>query len=188
MKNVRAIRGLALTSLASLGLIAVTPAFAESDFDIGTDPSVAARVDFEVVIPRFISFQVGTAGANVDLVQFDVADPNSGTAVARSNGGALDVAILGNVGNIEITTTTTLLQDAVSADTLDWAEIDTTSTDAVNLPAPVLGNGPIAAVTVTPTAGRIVNRSTTWSYEYANSALVGAGTYEGTVTYTASAP
>lgn len=188
MNNVRRIRGLALTSLASLGLIAVTPAFAESDFDIGANPSAAARVDFEVIIPRFISFQVGSAGANVDLVQIDVADPNSGTAVARTNGGALDVAILGNVGNIEITTTTTLLQDAVSTDTLSWGEIDTTSADAVNLPAPVLADGAIAAVTVTPTAGRIVNRSSTWSYEYANSALVGAGTYQGTVTYTASAP
>lgn len=188
MMNVRAIRGLALTSLASLGLIAVTPAFAESDFDIGPDPSVAARVDFEVIIPRFISFQVGTPGANVDLVQFNVADPNSGSAVARTNGGALDVEILGNVGNIEITTTTTLLQDAVSTETLDWALIETTSADNTNLPAPVLGNGPIAAVTITPTANRIVDRSTTWTYEYANSALVGAGTYEGTVTYTASAP
>lgn len=188
MKNVRAIRGLALTSLASLGLIAVAPAFAESGFAVGTDPSVDARVDFEVIIPRFISFQVGTAGANVDLVQFDVADPNSGTPVARSNGGALAVEILGNVGNIEITTATTLLQDATSTDTLDWAQIETTSSDAIGLPAPVLGNGPIAAVTVTPTTGRIVDRSSTWTYEYANSALVGAGTYEGTVTYTASAP
>jgi hypothetical protein len=187
MKNVRTIRGLALTSLASLGLMAVTPAFAESGFDIGADPSVDARVDFEVIIPRFISFQVGSTGAVVDMVEFNVANPNSGTAVARTNGGALDVAVLGNVGNIEIAASTTLLQDTVSSDQLDWAEIDTTTADAL-LPAPVLSNGPIAAVTVTPTAGRIVNRSSTWSFEYANSALVGAGTYEGTVTYTASAP
>lgn len=188
MKSVRAIRGLALTSLASLGLIAMTPAFAESDFAIGATPSVDARVDFEVIIPRYISFRVGQTGVNnIDLVQFDVTDPTSGTAVARSNGGALTVALLGNVGDIQIDAATTLLEDTVSSDTLSWAEIDTTSADA-GLPAPVLVDGAITPVTVLPTAGRIVNRSTTWSYQYANSALAGAGTYEGRVTYTASAP
>lgn len=186
MKTSLTARRFAVASLASFGLLAMTPAMAESDFDIGANPSVDARVDFEVIIPRYLSFRVGSTGTTVDLVQFDVADPTSGTAVARSNGGALTVSLLGNVGDLQIETATTAL-DNVDGDVLSWGEIDTTSGNA-GLPAPVLGDGAIAAVTVLPTTGRIVNRSTTWSYEYANSALVGAGTYEGTVTYTASAP
>ena len=190
MKNVRAIRGLALTSLASLGLIAVTPAFADSEISTGANAEASASVDFRVIIPQFIRFQVGNATAgNVDVVEFDVANPNSGAPVGRTNGGALAVELLGNVGDIQIEadTNTTDLEDGSlpTAQTISWGEIDTVSSNA-NLGAPDLGTS--SPVTVTPTAGRIVNRSTTWSYEYANSALVGAGTYEGTVTYTASAP
>lgn len=188
MKNVRAFRGLALTGVAALGLIAMTPAVAESDFDIGANPSVDASVDFEVIIPRFISFQVGTTGAgNVDLVQFDVVDPTTGTPVARSNGGALTVDLLGNIGDIQIEAATTTLVNG-AGDSLAWDEIDTTSGDA-GFPAPTLADGTITPVTVSPAGpGRIVDRTSTWTYTYANSALVGAGTYQGTVTYTASAP
>ena len=60
MKNVRAIRGLALTSLASLGLIAVTPAFAESQFVTTGTPTVANDcLNFQVNVPRFLEFRVG---------------------------------------------------------------------------------------------------------------------------------
>ncbi|HBD20346.1 MAG TPA: hypothetical protein DC063_09875 [Arenimonas sp.] len=187
MKNVRAFRGLALTGVAALGLIAMTPAVAESDFDIGANPSVDARVDFEVIIPRFISFQVGSTGTTVDLVQFDVVDPTTGTPVARSNGGALTVDLLGNIGDIQIEAATTTLVNG-AGDSLAWDEIDTTTADA-GFPAPTLADGAIAPVTVSPAGlGRIVDRTSTWTYTYANSALVGAGTYQGTVTYTASAP
>lgn len=187
-KNVRAIRGLALTSLASLGLIAVTPAFADSQIATGANAEASARVDFRVIIPQFIRFQVGNATAgNIDLVEFDVANPNSGAPVGRTNGGALAVELLGNVGDIQIEAATSAadLQTGVPVQTISWGEIDTVSSNT-DLGAPDLGT--LAPVTVTPTAGRIVNRNANWSYTYANSALVGAGTYTGRVTYTASAP
>lgn len=186
MKTVRSIRGLAFTGVAALGLIAMTPAMAESGFDIGANPSVDARVDFEVIIPRFISFQVGSAGNTVDLVQFNVTDPNSGTPVARSNGGALSVDLLSNVGDVQIDAVASALENG-AGDSLSWGEIVATSADA-GLPTPALADGTITPVTVLPTAGRVVDRNTTWSFEYQNSDLIGAGTYTGTVTYTASAP
>ena len=48
-----------------------------------------------------------------------------------------------------------------------------------------------AATAVTPTAGRIINRSSNWTFSYNHqgaTAPVGAGTYETQVTYTAVAP
>ena len=59
MKNsVRSLRGLAFASVASLGLIAVTPAFAESQFVTAGTPTVAnARLNFQVNVPRFLEFR-----------------------------------------------------------------------------------------------------------------------------------
>ena len=79
MKNVRSIRGLAFFGVAALGLLVMTPAVAESNFQSGAGPLNAnARLDFRVVVPKFIRFQVGSAGATVDLVEFTVPAANVG--------------------------------------------------------------------------------------------------------------
>ena len=77
MKNVRAIRGLAITSLASLGLIAVTPAFAESDFATGAGAkpfiayTIASVTDYgsgdEVIIGTFIDQRRSVAKSSNQL-------------------------------------------------------------------------------------------------------------------------
>jgi hypothetical protein len=36
--------------------------------------------------------------------------------------------------------------------------------------------------------GKVTNRTTTWKYAYSNTNLVAFGTYNGTITYTASMP
>ena len=191
MKNtVRSIRGLAFAGVASLGLIAMTPAMAESDFSTGATPSAAARVDFEVNIPRFIRFQVGSAGATIDEVVFDVAAANvgDGTDVAATTNGTLAVSLTGNVGTISLdATTTAALTDG--PDTISWAEILTSSSDAaLDVPA-IVDAGTGGAESITANVGtRVVARTADWTFGYDNSAVYGAGTYTGRVTFTAANP
>ena len=191
MKNtVRSIRGLALAGVASLGLIAMTPAMADSDFSTGATPSASARVDFEVNIPRFIRFQVGSAGATIDEVVFDVAAANvgDGTDVAATTNGTLAVSLTGNVGTISLdATTTAALTDG--PDTISWAEILTSSSDAaLDVPA-IVDAGTGGAEAITANVGtRVVARTADWTFGYDNSAVYGAGTYTGRVTFTAANP
>lgn len=192
MNNVRAIRGLALTGLASLGLIAMAPAFAESSFQTGPGALTAnARLDFRVIVPKFISFQVGSAGATVDLVEFNVAAANVGTGVdvARTNGGVVPVSLRGNGGNITLTGTTTGPLTAGPGENISFTEILSSSSDA-GLAAPTLVDGAASApITVTPNVGtRVVSRTANWTFTYDNTNTVGAGTYNGQVTYTAAMP
>jgi hypothetical protein len=62
------------------------------------------------------------------------------------------------------------------------------------LAAPVLVNGNSGPIAIGPVAGKIVNRDAKWTYTYANSAPVAAGSYggvgvnNGRVTYTATLP
>ena len=85
------------------------PASAESDFQTGAGALNAnARLDFRVVIPKFIRFQVGSPGATVDLVEFTVpaANVGDGTDIARTNGGVVPVLLQSNNGNVSLTGTT----------------------------------------------------------------------------------
>ena len=198
MNTVRSIRGLALAGVASLGLIALTPAFAESDFQTGGGALNAnARLDFRVVIPKFIRFQVGSAGATIDLVEFTVPAANVGdaTPIARTNGGAVPVLLQSNNGNVSLTATTLGQLNNGAGENISFADISSTSSDP-NFNVPTLVNGGTsAAVTVTPNVGtRVINRTANWTFSYANTSTVGAGSYggvnvnNGRVTYTASLP
>lgn len=194
MKTVLNARSFAVAGLASFGLLAMTPAFAESQFTVGNTANLqaSARLDFQVNIPRFISFQVGTAGAgNIDKVVFDVAAANVGnsTAVSPTSGAPVAVALRGNGGAINITadTTGTSLTNA-SAEVIPFTQINS-STASGTITAPTLvQNGVSAAVAVPVSAGRVTDRTATWTYTYANNAVVGAGTYDGQVRYTATMP
>lgn len=188
--TVRSIRGLALVGVASLGLIAMTPAMAESDFDTGATPSADARVDFEINIPRFIRFQVGSAGATIDEVVFDVAAANvgDGSDVAATTNGTLAVSLTGNVGTISLdATTTAALTDGT--DDISWSEILTSSSDAaLDVPA-IVDAGTGAAESITANVGtRVVARTADWTFGYDNTDVVAAGTYTGRVTFTAANP
>ena len=191
MKTVRSIRGLALSGVAALGLIAMTPALAESDFVTGAGAiSANASVDFQINVPRFISFQVGSNGATVDEVVFNVPAANIGDGgdIAASSNGTLAVDLLSNAGAINLTATT---GGALSngSDTISWSEILTSSSDA-GLGVPVIVDGATgAATTIAANVGSsVVNRNADWTFDYSNTDVVGAGTYTGTVTFTATAP
>jgi hypothetical protein len=198
MKNTRTLRGLALAGLASLGLLVLAPANAESDFQTGTGALNAnARLDFRVVIPKFIRFQVGSAGSVIDLVEFSVpaANVGDGSDIARTNGGALPVLLQSNNGNVAVTATTLGQLNNGAGENISFAEILSTSSDPLfNVPT-LLNGATSAAITVTPNVGtRVVNRTANWSFAYSNSNFIGAGSYggvnvnNGRVTYTASLP
>lgn len=191
MNNVRTIRGLALCGVAALGLIAMTPAMAESDFVTGNGAIAAnADVDFQINIPRFISFRVGSNGATVDEVVFNVPAANlgDGSDIAAASNGTLGVNLLGNVGAISLTATTSGPLTNGS-DNISWSEILTSSDlAALNVPG-IIDGGTGGAQNVAANVGTsIVNRSANWTFDYSNTNVVGAGTYSGTVTFTASAP
>lgn len=180
-------------------LAAPIGANAESNFQTGAAAlSTNARVDFQITIPRFLSLRVGTAGAPVDLVSFNVPAANVGNAtpVAGTGGdlgaGSVTATVLGNGGNVTLQATTGGPIGNGSAGQIDWSEITTASSNP-SLPAPVLANGASAGVAVAAASG-VVNQTATWSYSYANTDVVESGTYGGVntnnsrVTYTASLP
>lgn len=190
MKNVRAIRGLALTSLASLGLIAAAPAFAESQFvTTGTPTTASARLNIQVNVPRFLEFRVGSAGNTVDTVVFNVPAADVGNAAVPVAGDVtVDVALRGNGGAISLVADTSADLLNSGADTIPFSAISTSMT-AGSINAPVLADGASAPVVVPVSAGtRVTNRTATWAYQFNNAAVYGAGTYAGQVVYTATMP
>ncbi len=185
-------------SLLCLAMAAALPASAESDFQTGAGALNAnARLDFRVVIPKFLRFQVGSAGNVIDLVEFTVpaANVGDGTDIARTNGGAVPVLLQGNAGNISVIGTTLGQLNNGAGQNISYAEIlPTSSNAALNVPTLVDGAAS-AAITVTPNVGtQVVNRTANWSYAYSNTNFVAAGSYggvninNGRVTYTASLP
>lgn len=195
----------AAATLAALGMFSQA-ASAESSLTSGAGAlSTGAKVDIQVVIPRFLQFQVGTAGATVDQITFNVAAANvgSGTAQAGTGGdlgaGAVTVNVKANSGQVTITPTNNSaglgLGNGTAGQTIPYTEILTASSAAGTLPAPVLSNAGGTAVTPSLTAGNVTNRTATWTYTYANTTVPNAGTYGtggaatgGRVTYTAATP
>lgn len=199
-------RNIILKSAVALALGLPLVAGAESNFTTGagTPLTASAKVDFTIIIPKFISLRVGTAGAgNIDLITFTVPAASvgaGGAGIAGTGGdltgGAVTARVTGNNGQISLTSLST---GALSngTDTIPFTEITTataTLTSATALPAPVLTNGLSAAVSPALTGTKITNQDAKWTYNYANSAVVASGTYggvgvnNGRVTYTASMP
>jgi hypothetical protein len=186
--------------LLATALIAGLPALANAESSSVTGTGVLntnARLDFRIVVPKFLRFQVGSAGATIDLVEFSVpaANVGDGTDIARTNGGAVPVLLQSNNGNVSLTATTLGQLNNGAGENISFAEILSTSSDP-NLNVPTLiDGGTSAAITVTPNVGtRVVNRTANWSFAYSNTNFVGAGSYggvnvnNGRVTYTASLP
>jgi hypothetical protein len=163
-----------------------------------------ARISFSVVVPRFLTFRVGTNSATIDQITFTVpganvgdATPIAGTGGDAGGGSAANVAVKGNGGQITITEsnngTGTGLQHATLTDTIAFTQITTASSDATNLNAPALSNAGGNTATPVLNSSNVTNRTAVWTYAYANTTIPSAGTYGtsakgGRVTYTASMP
>lgn len=185
-------KSLILKSTIALALATPLLASAESDLTVGSG-SAAAKLNFQVIIPRVLFLAVGTGNATladnttVDLLSYDysasVADIGTGTDSAAQ---AVSVRVLGNNGQIQIAaggSGTGLVNSLVPAEIIPWTEILATSS-AATLAAPAVGG------TANPTlsAGRVTNRTATWNFAYSNTNMPAPGTYTGQITYTATMP
>jgi hypothetical protein len=208
----------ALKSL--LGAAALTlplMAFGESNFQTGAAALTAtAHVDFSIVIPKILYLRVGTGSAytaappvltsigTIDAITFSPAAGSVGNSTAVAGvggdlpGGVETAAIVSNSGNVTLSASTGgALSDGAAGDSIPWTQITTTAgtnTSGTALPAPLLVNGTSASILLTAPATKFISQDAKWTYAYANTLTVPAGTYGGTaalngrVTYTASMP
>ena len=177
-----------------IALAAVAAAFAahaESNITTGAGGLTAtARLDFRVIVPKVLFLQVGTgtaftANPVVDRVDFSLSavEATSGLPKAgTSTGGTINARVLGNGGNVSFGAlgSGTGLTNA-GWPISPWTQIVPTATGGT-LIHPVIGAAPTS---LTAAAG-VVNSSTVYSFNYSNSSVVAAGTYDGQVIYTAS--
>ena len=196
---------------------------AESNFVTttgSTSPAVNAKLDFKIVVPKVLFLQIGTGSSmadntTVDMVTFTVPANGigNGTAVAGTGGdltaGAVTVRVLGNTGDVTLSNITAgQLSNGVSGDpTVPWTEITvtpgtlgstTTGYTNANIAHPPFNNGATGGTSATATtltaSGGLVRREGSWTFAYANTSVMPAGTYgeteanKGRVTYTATAP
>jgi hypothetical protein len=208
---------IALKSLLGAGALTLPlMAFAESNVQTGTatnSPGATAHVDFSVVIPKILYLRVGTgstysSGAltsvgTVDLITFSPAagTVGNGTAVAGTGGdltgGVETAAIVSNSGNVTLNATASGALSDGNGDSIPFTQITTaatTLTSTTALPAPVLSNGVSGNVVLTAPATKLITQDAKWTFSFANTTNVPAGTYGGVnvnnsrVIYTATMP
>jgi hypothetical protein len=185
---------------------------AESTFTTGAGSPItaSAKLDFQIVIPKILFLQVGTgtnmaANATVNQIAFSVpaANVGDGTVISATAGsgdlgnGVVTARVIGNNGTVTFTSTTVGALGNGAGDTISYGQIATAAaanTSVVVLAHPTLADAATTTVTLTPAAGKVLNRDAKWTYTYANAAVVPPGTYGGVntnnsrVTYTASMP
>ncbi|NDK39700.1 hypothetical protein DT603_12690 [Pseudoxanthomonas gei] len=185
---------------------------AESTFTTGagTPLTASARVDFQITIPKILFLQVGTgtayaANAAINQIAFTVpaASVGNGTAVAATPAsgdllnGVVTAKVLGNNGDVTLSSTTLGALGNGSGDTISYSQITTTPavlSSAAALPAPALADAATTTLPALTAVNKIVNRDARWTYSYLNGGVVAPGTYGGVntnnsrVTYTASMP
>lgn len=182
-------KSLILKSAIALALAAPLLASAESDLTIGTG-TAAARLNFQVIIPRVLFLAVGTGNATladngtIDLLTYDYsANPADIGSTTDSAPQSVDVRVLGNNGPVTIAAAGSGAGLTNGTDVIAWSEILSTSDDATNFNVPAVGG------TTSPTAaGKITNQTTKWNYAYSNTNVAAPGTYSGQITYTATMP
>lgn len=185
---------LILKSALALALATPLLASAESDLTIGAG-AAAAKLNFRVIIPRVLFLAVGTGSTGfadnttVDTLTFDYSTAAAAATLGNSTPSSaqnVNVRVLGNNGQIAIaaTGTGTGLVGAAATDVIPWSEITATSSDATNFNVPAVGGSANPVLNGT----KVTSRTATWNYAYANTTTPAAGTYTGTVTYTATMP
>ena len=176
-----------------IALAAVAAAFsahAESDINSGVGAlNAVAKLDFRVIVPKVLFLQVGTVTAfndvtTVDRVDFTLtaAQATSGAAVAGvSTGGTINARVLGNGGNVTFGAVGSVGGLTNGVQTIPWSDIVPTATGGTLIHPSISG----APSSLAATAG-VVNQNTVYTFNYSNTSVVAAGTYNGQVLYTAS--
>ncbi|HIP67734.1 MAG TPA: hypothetical protein EYH06_03990 [Chromatiales bacterium] len=169
-------------SLLAAAIAAPQMAAADSQLAFGgTGTTAQGHLDFRIIIPDFVFFQIGSAGATIDRVEYNLGatQPGSGGPFAATGGtgdgadGAVTVRLITNAANVSIGATGGNLTSG--ADTIPFADI--TAADSGTITVPDFG----ATVNVAPGAFSLTD---TWTYTYDNSTVYNAGTYDGQATYT----
>lgn len=218
---VAAIRDHRLTWLAA-GVLAAglalssNTARAESNFQTGAGALTAtARLNFQVVIPRFLFLQVGTGtafgtNAAIDTILFNmtpsVSSIGNGVVQAGTGGdvgaGVVTARVLGNgfaaAANLVATATAGGLSNGAGG-TISWTEM-TVATAAATVvppaastlahpgtPAAPFANSGTTSVSLTPASG-VINQAAQWTFTYKNATVPASGTYNGQVSYTIAMP
>lgn len=189
-------KSLILKSAIALALATPMLASAESDLTVGVG-NAAARLNFQVVIPRVLYLAVGTGNAtladnfNIDDVTFNyssnAAAVGTGAPAGAITGAAVSVRVLGNNGQITIAAAGTpggLANSATPADTIPWSQIAALSSEKTAFATPAVGS--TAAPTLNAGSTKVTTRTATWNYTYSNTNVVAPGTYTGQITYTAT--
>ena len=203
---------LILKSAIALAVAAPMLASAESNLTTGAGSplTAAARVDFQITIPKVLFLQVGTgtnmaANAAINQIAFTVPAANVGdsSVIAATAGsgdlgnGVVTAKVVGNNGNITFTSTTVGALGNGAGDTISYGQIGTaaaTLTSATVLAHPALADAATTSITLTPASGKAISRDARWTYTYLNQGVAAPGTYGGVnannsrVTYTASMP
>jgi hypothetical protein len=176
---------------------------ADADSDVGSGSlSAAAHLKLRVVIPGFLLFRVGSAGATVDTITFDmtscvtdgscmVGDSNAFTNGAggdAAGGTGASVALFSNAGAITITESNNTggsgLVDGGNSISLD--EISAVS-DNGSLDTPTLSDAGGNTSSPALTGGsNVTNQTAVWTYSYNNTTVPDPGDYNVEITYTAA--
>jgi hypothetical protein len=161
----------------------------------GTELSASVRLKLRVIIPRFLHFQVGTAGTTVDTIAFEPAPGAVGDGVAvagtggdTSGGSGARVELRSNAGQITIVADNDGGGGGLgSSGAISLSEI-TARSDSSDLQTPQLTDAGGTTAKATLTGGDVTDRRATWSYEYHNSRAVEPGSYDAEIVYTAFSP
>ena len=173
-----------LSALAATMVTLPSLSLADSGIGFGAGAQAQADLDFRITIPNFVYFQIGSGGATVDRVEYDLnigaIRPGSGGPISATGGtgdgadGSLSITLATNATNVSIGASGGNLTSG--ALTLPFTDI--TATDTGTIPVPDFG------ATISPFAPGAFSVTDTWSYTSDNNTVYEAGTYNGTVTYT----
>ena len=200
--------------LAALAFGLSGGAFGEGTISVGATTSTA-RINIEVVIANVVALQVGSGGNTVDTLTWDSPIEVGGTQITLANQdwdgttpdttsplpdgvtSSPDITLNGNGvrwrarvrvfalgGDVTITSSASngdYLQSS-GGDQISLSSIDVNS--PAGLPHPDVLNG--GSSTILPNGNGIVDRSGRWRYRLDTSSTLAAGTYQSTITYTAT--
>lgn len=163
-----------------------SPANAESSSG-GAGPR-SVRLDFAINIPTLLFLQVGTAGATVDTITFDVIDvPGTGPVDGIPSGAnPVPVRVVSTVNagnNIILTADSSVPLGDGLGNNIPFNEISWVGSDAF-----ASGSFDGTAAQLLETFTDSSDNRGTYSFAYDNANHYPAGNYLGTVVYTLSSP
>jgi hypothetical protein len=195
-------------SLAAIIALSAGNARAESNIVNGAG-TANARLNFSIIIPKFLYLQVGTGTypttvATVDTITFDMSSaiasigngtPQAGTGGDGTGPGQVTARVVGNnfTAAPSFTATTAGAMSNGGTDTISWSEISVaTPVAATVIPAAAgvlahpgtlaapFADGVATTVSLTP-VGKVINQAAKWTFSYKNTNVPAVGTYGATV-------